>query len=296
MSGASAAEPSPRRTSPGSCRPVPPAALAGGGRILLLHTGSSERWGTAGYLAHPWLDAGAARLIVDRGYRTVGIDALSVDPSTTGPLTDSASPAQAADGFPAHLILAGNGCAIVENLTGLDQVQRLAEAGTAVEVFLFPLNIPGADGAPMRAVARPLAEPQRPAALSEGEVQKAAEHLIAAFAANDGEAYFAAFAPEATFIFHSDAAMLPTRAAYRTLWEDWIRSGWRVEECTSTDQHIQLLGSSAVFSHRVATTVRTDWSGARAASDERETIVFARAADGRILSVHEHLSACPADV
>jgi ketosteroid isomerase-like protein len=127
-------------------------------------------------------------------------------------------------------------------------------------------------------------------------VQKAAEHLIAAFAANDGEAYFAAFAPEATFIFHTDAAMLRTRAAYRTLWEDWIRSGWRVEECTSTDQHIQLLGSSAVFSHRVATTVRTDWSGARAASDERETIVFARAADGRILSVHEHLSACPADV
>ncbi|MGO4807645.1 cyclase family protein [Arthrobacter sp. 2MCAF15] len=273
-----------------------PGRAAGGRRILLLHTGFSERWGTAGYLAHPWLDAGAARLIVERGYRTVGIDALSVDPSTTGPLTDSASPAQAGDGFPAHLILAGNGCAIVENLTRLDRVQLLAEAGTAVEVFLFPLNIPGADGAPIRAVARPLAEPQQPAALSEAEVQQAAEHLIAAFAANDGEAYFAAFAPEATFIFHSEAAKLPTRAAYRTLWEDWIRSGWRVEECTSTEQHIQLLGSSAVFSHRVATTVRTDRSGARAASDERETIVFARTPDGRILSVHEHLSACPAEI
>ena len=39
-----------------------------------------------------------------------------------------------------------------------------------------------------------------------------------------------------------------------------------------------------------------DWSGAREVSDERETIVFARAAGGRILSVHEHLSACPADI
>lgn len=58
----------------------------------------------------------------------------------------------------------------------------------------------------------------------------------------------------------------------------------------------QAEGSSAVFSHRVATTVRTDRCGARAASDERETIVFARTPDGRILSVHEHLSACPTEV
>ncbi|MCZ0985190.1 hypothetical protein O1M54_04915 [Streptomyces diastatochromogenes] len=39
---------------------------------------------------------------------------------------------------------------IAENLTGLE---RLVGA-EAVEVFLFPLLLPGADGAPVRAVAR----------------------------------------------------------------------------------------------------------------------------------------------
>lgn len=276
-----------------------PGSADEGNRILLLHTGFSDRWGTAEYLEHPWLDAGAARLIVERGYRTVGVDALSVDPSTAGPSADTDDTTEAAEagqGFPAHLILAGNGCAIVENLTGLDPVQRLAAEGTAVEVFLFPLNIPGADGAPIRAVARPVAEAPQPGTLSHAEVQAAAEKLIAAFAANDAEAYFAAFAPEATFIFHQEGTRLESRAAYRTLWEGWAGSGWRVEECSSTEQHIQLLGATAVFSHRVATTVRTGWSGAREVSDERETIVFVRAGDGRILSVHEHLSACPAGV
>ncbi|RKR20903.1 cyclase family protein [Arthrobacter oryzae] len=268
----------------------------GGRRILVLHTGFSGRWGTPGYLAHPWLEAGAARLIVERGYRTVAIDALSVDPSTAGPAADSTAPAAAAHGFPAHLILAGNGCVIVENLTGLDRVQQLAAAGTAVEVFLFPLNIPGADGAPIRAVARPLPEPRQPGALSRAEVQSAAETLIAAFAANDAEAYFGAFAAESTFIFHSEGARLQSRAAYRSLWESWTAAGWRVEECSSSEQDIQLLGTSAVFSHRVGTTVRTSWAGAREVSDERETIVFVKTADGRILCVHEHLSVAPADI
>jgi kynurenine formamidase len=39
---------------------------------------------------------------------------------------------------------------IAENLTGLDQVVGLPD----VEVFLFPLRLAGADGAPVRAVAR----------------------------------------------------------------------------------------------------------------------------------------------
>lgn len=270
-------------------------------KILLLHTGCAAAWGTDEYLKHPWLDAAAAQLILDRGYRAVGLDALSVDPTFAG----ASDGTPAASGFPAHAILAGNGCIIVENLTGLEQVQRATDAGTDVEVFLFPLNIPGADGAPLRAVARPLPVPElqppvvprtEPGALSREEVQEAADRLVAAFAATDTEAYFAAFSPQATFIFHPEAHRLGSRSAYRTLWDSWLASGWRVLDCRSSEQDIQLLGATAVFSHRVATTVQIDQEGGRETSDERETIIFSRAVDGSIVCVHEHLSACPADV
>lgn len=272
-------------------------------KILLLHTGCAAAWGTEEYLKHPWLEAAAAQLIVDRGYRAVGLDALSVDPSS--PVAADGSPADG--GFPAHAILAGNGCIIVENLTGLEQVQRATDTGSDVELFLFPLNIPGADGAPIRAVGRPLAAPElqsttlqpaalqstMPGALSREEVQDAADRLVAAFAATDTEAYFAAFSPQATFIFHPEAQRLGSRSAYRTLWDSWLADGWRVLECRSSEQDIQLLGATAVFSHRVATTVQVDRDGGRDCSDERETIIFSRAPDGGIVCVHEHLSACP---
>jgi len=270
-------------------------------KILLLHTGCAAAWGTEEYLKHPWLEAAAAQLIVDRGYRAVGLDALSVDPTSPGATHGDQQGNQdggpAGGGFPAHDILAGNGCIIVENLTGLEQVQRATDAGSDVELFLFPLSIPGADGAPIRAVARPLPaavlQPAAPRDLSREEVQEAADRLVAAFAATDTEAYFAAFSPEATFIFHPEAQRLGSRSAYRTLWDGWLAGGWRVLECRSSEQDIQLLGATAVFSHRVATTVRVDRDGGRDTSDERETIIFSRAPDGGIVCVHEHLSACP---
>ena len=270
-------------------------------KILLLHTGCAAAWRTEEYLKHPWLEAAAAQLIVDRGYRAVGLDALSVDPTSTGATHGDQQGNQdggpAGGGFPAHDILAGNGCIIVENLTGLEQVQRATDAGSDVELFLFPLSIPGADGAPIRAVARPLPaavlQPAAPRDLSREEVQEAADRLVAAFAATDTEAYFAAFSPEATFIFHPEAQRLGSRSAYRTLWDGWLAGGWRVLECRSSEQDIQLLGATAVFSHRVATTVRVDRDGGRDTSDERETIIFSRTPDGGVVCVHEHLSACP---
>jgi kynurenine formamidase/ketosteroid isomerase-like protein len=267
-----------------------PLADGGPEKILLVRTGSSEDWATDEYLAHPWLEAAAAQLIVDRGYKAVGLDALSVDPSCSA----GAPEAAAAGGFPAHDVLAGSGCVIVENLAGLEQVQRARDAGSAVEVFLFPLSIPGADGAPVRAVARAVAaHPRASGDLSRQEVEEAAERLVAAFAATDTEAYFAAFSPDATFIFHPENEALGSRSAYRTVWNGWLADGWCVLECRSTEQHIQLLGSTAVFSHRVATTVQTDRSGGRLESDERETVVFTRGPHGSIVAVHEHLSPCP---
>jgi len=277
-----------------------PASDGGGEpeRILLLHTGYAEHWESPEYSNHPFLDAAAARLIVDRGYRTVGLDALSVDRSTGA----AAASEEAVDGtFPAHHVLAGNGCAIVENLTGLDRVAQVLAAGAEVEVFLFPLSIPGADGAPIRAMARATLPELRAQAdtspalleLVRQDVEAAAARLVAAFASTDTEGYFACFSPAATFIFHPEPSRLGSRDEYRRLWDDWTAAGWKVLNCQSSEQDIQLAGGTAVFTHRVLTTVQADSSGTTAVSDERETIVFTRTAEGQILAVHEHLSAVP---
>ncbi|GAA1691325.1 cyclase family protein [Streptomyces yatensis] len=111
------------------------------GDILLVATGWSRHWGGEDYLAHPYLTPEAAELLVAAGIRTVGIDALSVDPTP-------------ADDFPAHRILCGAHAVIAENLTGLDPLLDAQTAGEPIEVSLLPLRLPAADGAPVRAVAR----------------------------------------------------------------------------------------------------------------------------------------------
>ncbi|MCG7210813.1 cyclase family protein [Streptomyces arenae] len=135
-------------------RGLPPRAAIGAdllaavpeGRIVLVATGWSAHWGTAAYHDHPYLTPEAAELLVARGVRTVGVDALSVDP-TPG------------ETLPAHRVLCGADAVIAENLTNLAEVLDAQLAGHAVHVSLFPLHLPGADGAPVRAVAR-IPEPQ----------------------------------------------------------------------------------------------------------------------------------------
>ncbi|MET4061018.1 ketosteroid isomerase-like protein [Arthrobacter sp. UYP6] len=125
--------------------------------------------------------------------------------------------------------------------------------------------------------------------LTEGEVLAAAEELVTAFSRTDTDAYFAAFAPDATFVFYSEAQRLESRGDYEALWKGWLAEGWSVVRCESTNARVQLCGTSAVFSHTVETTTQT--GGVRDTTREQETIVFARLDDGgRIVAVHEHLS------
>ncbi|QKV90639.1 nuclear transport factor 2 family protein [Streptomyces sp. NA02950] len=122
------------------------------------------------------------------------------------------------------------------------------------------------------------------------EVLKAADALVSAFGEGRLDDYFAMFAPDATFVFHTTPERLTSTADYRALWDRWVtEDDFRVLACTSTDQLIQLLGETAVFSHRVETTVST--TAGEETLHERETIVFRRRDSGRWLAVHEHLSA-----
>ncbi|MEX6677846.1 nuclear transport factor 2 family protein [Pseudomonas sp. W2Oct36] len=118
-------------------------------------------------------------------------------------------------------------------------------------------------------------------------VQHAAQALIDAFASNNTDAYFAAFAEDATFLFHTLPAPLLSRAAYRDVWAGWQADGFAVLGCQSRNAHISLQGEVAIFMHDVDTHVRS--GDQESHSSERETIVF-RQYGARWLACHEHLS------
>ena len=126
----------------------------------------------------------------------------------------------------------------------------------------------------------------------EQQVQRAADALVAAFGEGRVEDYFACFDPGATFLFHATEVRLESLAEYRALWSRWeAEDGFRVRSCASTSPRVQLLGDTAVFLHDVRTEVTA--GGEDAVLLERETIVFARGADGAWRAVHEHLSVAP---
>lgn len=122
-------------------------------------------------------------------------------------------------------------------------------------------------------------------------VEAAASAIVDAFAATDGERYFSLFAPDTTFVFHTEADRLDNRAEYEALWREWVASGWRVTSCTSSAQKIQTFDGGAVFTHTVDTSVVT--ADGPESYRERETIVFAEAG-GDLVAIHEHLSPAPA--
>ncbi|QXI30030.1 YybH family protein [Pseudomonas vanderleydeniana] len=125
------------------------------------------------------------------------------------------------------------------------------------------------------------------------QVLKAAAELVAAFAANDREAYFGAFSADASFVFHTLEQPLLSRDAYRALWDEWrAKDGFEVLSCTSSNAFVSLQGDVAIFIHDVATELRLQ--GEHLFSQERETIVFRKQQEqGHWLACHEHLSATP---
>ncbi|MEU9410998.1 nuclear transport factor 2 family protein [Streptomyces sp. NPDC048281] len=120
----------------------------------------------------------------------------------------------------------------------------------------------------------------------------AADALIAAFAEGRTDDYFAAFAPDATFVFHTTGRRLDSAEEYRALWRKWSEEdAFRVLSCESADRRLQLLGDTAVFTHSVTTRVST--TAGEEVLHERETIVLHRTDGDAWLAVHEHLSAAP---
>ncbi|HZE68032.1 MAG TPA: cyclase family protein [Pyrinomonadaceae bacterium] len=115
-------------------------ACAAGATRVLFKTRNSEFWSKLGQgfrSDYTYIDVHAARLLVERGVRLVGIDYLSVEKFQS-------------DDFATHHLLLSHGVVIVE---GLDL--REVPAGR-YELFCLPLRIRdgSGDGAPARAVLR----------------------------------------------------------------------------------------------------------------------------------------------
>lgn len=126
---------------------------------------------------------------------------------------------------------------------------------------------------------------------AERGVLAAAARLVDAFSRHDTEAYFTAFAADASFIFHNLDRVLTSRDAYRAEWQLWEeRDGFRVLGCHSSNRRVQMAGDVAVFTHAVKTDVSL--AGETLTNHERETIVFRRKG-GDWVAFHEHLSVLP---
>jgi kynurenine formamidase len=116
----------------------------GPGAIAILHTGWSERLGTDTYFDHPFLSEPACSWLLERGVRTIGIDAMNIDETTSAPIDRAA--------FPCHREISAAGGVIIENLTNLSAIDFEEPV-----VSVLPLRFIGGDGAPARAVALDLA-------------------------------------------------------------------------------------------------------------------------------------------
>jgi arylformamidase len=103
---------------------------------LLIKTRNSRLWGSPVFHADfIGVSESAARLLVDRGVKVLGVDYLSVEAYKT-------------PGAPAHHVLLGAGTIVIEGLD-LHEV-----APGHYEMFCLPLRIVGSDGAPARVVLR----------------------------------------------------------------------------------------------------------------------------------------------
>jgi kynurenine formamidase len=111
------------------------------GDIVILETGWWRHFGTERYGRHPSLSVEVAEWLVDQEVAMVAVDTGTPDlPVALRP---------EGFGWPVHHVLLGAGVLIAEHLTNLAGL-----SGRRVELILAPLNIRGADGAPVRALGR----------------------------------------------------------------------------------------------------------------------------------------------
>lgn len=113
------------------------------GDMVLIDTGWAQHINTPLYEDHPHLDEEAARWLVEHQIKLLGVDFST--PDMAGHIRPPGF------NWPVHQTLLSRGILIAEHVANLS-----ALAGQRVEAFFFGLPVEGSDGAPARAVARPI--------------------------------------------------------------------------------------------------------------------------------------------
>lgn len=107
---------------------------------LIMRFDWSDNWGAFKfYSEQPYISGGAARWLVDRGVKLLGMDTPQADSPKNGRGSERDSPV--------HKILLGAGIIKLEYMTNLREL-----CATDFELIALPLKIREADGAPVRCI------------------------------------------------------------------------------------------------------------------------------------------------
>ncbi|HWO69487.1 MAG TPA: nuclear transport factor 2 family protein [Actinomycetota bacterium] len=122
----------------------------------------------------------------------------------------------------------------------------------------------------------------------DAEVLATVEGLEARLDAGDLDAYFAGFAPDATFLFYNEERRLESTAEYRALLEERIAgSGLRFLDRLRSEVRVQRWEDVAVVTFLDEATY--EWEGDRETTRGRASWVLRR--DGeRWVVIHVHIS------
>jgi arylformamidase len=115
------------------------------GDLVMVRTGWEDRSGTPAYFEHPYFAESAVAWLIDHEIGLLGMDLITPE-----------MPEKVREGeftWPVHNALMAAGILVMENVCNLASLAR-----QRVEVIAAPIPIVGADGAPVRLLARPLAE------------------------------------------------------------------------------------------------------------------------------------------
>jgi arylformamidase len=112
------------------------------GDIVLLRTGWEERQETPAYFDHPYLAESAVAWLIERRIGMLGVDLITPE------MPEKVRPGDFA--WPVHNALMRAGVLVLENACNLAALAR-----QRVDVIAAPIPVVGADGAPVRLLARP---------------------------------------------------------------------------------------------------------------------------------------------
>lgn len=103
---------------------------------VIFKTGWSKYWGEKKYFSNfPCLDIDTVKYLVSFNLKGLGFDTISIDPINSN--------------FENHVLVFNNDMIIIENMCNLDKIKE-----DIFELIVLPLNIKGADGSPVRSIAR----------------------------------------------------------------------------------------------------------------------------------------------